>query len=158
MGVKPINSNFAGACCERIVEKYFAEHGYHTFLPMFGQNPPSDLIVTKQNKTQRVQVKKGTVDKGSRQVRASLFNIDRFQKKTGIDTKTWREERKNKKPLFDILAIVYEDRVALMNDPELWHLRTSIKLCVKRETFGPSFGSYTQATLFFEDFENPKWL
>lgn len=153
MPIEIKNSNKVGANAERLVEKFFADHGWFTFLPIYGQDPPIDLIAVRGNDIRTIQVKSGSLSsKSKNQVRVTLSPGGRPQTYPER-LKKWKEYQKVHGSPFNTLAIVFEGRIAVLGDPAVWDQKTGFGLSLK---YLPKFAS--KHTRYFEEFENPDWV
>ena len=146
-------ANKTGSNAERVVEKLFADHGWFTFLPFYGQDPPIDLIAVRGNDIRTIQVKSGHLSgKYKNQVRTTLCpggQAGSYPRKL----KKWKQDQLINGSPFNTLAIVFEDRVAVLSDPAIWFQKTGIGLSLH---YRPKFVS--KKTRYFQDYENPDWV
>jgi len=153
MPIEISKSNRIGANAERLVEKFFADHGWFTFLPMYGQDPPIDLIAVRGNDIRTIQVKSGSLSgKFKNQVRVTLSPGGRPQTYSER-LKKWKEHQKVHGSPFNTLAIVFDGRIAVLGDPAIWDQKTGVGLSLH---YRPKFVS--KKTRYFEEFENPGWV
>ena len=124
--------------CERKVEWLFAHNGFHTFIPVFGQQPPQDLVAIRGDEVCLVQIR-------------SMFKAweDKFKKGNLIKCKTKTKEGYG----YNVLALCYKDEVALLNDKTLWEGKRVITM---RHYYQEWYSR--PSTLVFRDYVNPSWL
>ena len=147
-----LSTDKKGAICERLVESVFAEHGYSTFIPAWGQQPIQDLVAVRGQDVRLVQVKKGRkrVDKTRPNCYKETLIVSLIPggKKNGIYTRN-RASYQEKKIEFNTLAVVWDGEVALFDDPKLW---STGGLYISTDS------SKNHKSLLFKDYVNPSWL
>ena len=147
-----LSSDKKGAICERLVESVFAEHGYSTFIPAWGQQPIQDLVAIRGHDVRLVQVKKGRrrVDKRRPSCYKETLSVSFIPGgvKNGIYSRN-KDSYQEKKIEFNTVAVVWDGEVALFDDPTLW---SSGGFYISTNS------SANPKSPLFKDYVNPSWL
>ena len=155
-------NSWKGAVCERRVEVEFAKYGYSTFIPAWGQQPIQDLVAIRGDDVRLIQVKKARrkIDKrGPDGFRQDCIIVTFLSGNSGGGgTVNYKYKRsaydRNKanfsrsKNEFNTLAVVWEDQVALFDDPRIWE-NGSLYLSINPEVC---------KSLPFHNYIEPSWL
>ena len=156
-------NSWKGAVCERRVEVEFAKYGYSTFIPAWGQQPIQDLVAIRGDDVRLIQVKKARRKVDNRAGRThrpecivvSFLSGGSGSKKSKAgykyQPKIYVRNKNNffkSNTEFNTLAVVWEDQVALFDDPKIWengslYLSTDPEVC---------------SSLPFHKYVEPSWL
>tara|TARA_R100001463_G_scaffold40684_2_gene86139 strand:- start:1200 stop:1688 length:489 start_codon:yes stop_codon:yes gene_type:complete len=153
---------FRGAVSELIVEKALLESGFYTFTPSHGLSAPIDIIAYKNGVIKKIQVKTGCLSTGGyrdgkghkRQkntVRVTLTpggGVGGLRRNNSYKYEEFIKQERE----YDVLAMVYEGRIAWVDDKEKINGHTSF--CVQ---LNKVFRSHKN-TKYFHEYENPDWL
>jgi len=149
------HSSKKGSNSERLVEMFLSDAGWYTFIAVFDQHSPIDVICMRGNELKKVQVKSMILDKSNFSDSTDFMPLSCGMLPSTVQRKgkEYIHDWIGRERPWDVLACVWEKEIAWFTDPSVWMNKQHLTIMYKPTKKGPRNG-----TTYFVDCLNPDWI